>query len=182
MAMGGKRNGDDENGSQLWRDYTRDVIPLENDRPDPPVMAAPSPVLPSPERLRQSTPPRPVRPPGGQIQGRELDGGTARRLKQGKLTIEGRLDLHGLSQIQAHDRLVRFVQSAHGQGKRCLLVITGKGSVGEEGGRGILRRRLPEWLDLPILRPIVLKAVSAAQKDGGAGAFYIYLRRMRQTD
>lgn len=125
------------------------------------------------EERKQSLPP--LRP--GEMIG--IDAGTGRRLRRGRLPIEARLDLHGMTQLQAHEALRIFLQAAVAVGRRCVLVITGKGDRLGEGG--ILRRRLPEWLNDPALRPHLVSITEAAPKDGGSGAFYIYLKRPRPS-
>ena len=101
-----------------------------------------------------------------------IDRRTNDRLRRGKMQIEGRLDLHGHSQESAHRALNAFIDAAHGQGKRCVLVVTGK-------GKGILQSAVPRWLNEPFLRPKVLSIEYAQQKDGGTGALYVLLRRQR---
>ena len=106
-----------------------------------------------------------------------IDGATRRRLAQGQIPIEGRLDLHGLTAAQAERRLARFVDQAARTGVRCVLVITGKGSE----GKGVLRQLVPHWLKTPPLSGQILAISQARQADGGGGALYVMLRRKRQT-
>jgi len=108
----------------------------------------------------------------------DIDARTLQRLKRGQIRIEARLDLHGMSRHQAYDALHPFLTGAQAAGKRCVLVITGKGQKGYEM-QGILRAALPEWLDESRYRPLVLTHVPAHKRDGGGGAFYVYLRRAR---
>lgn len=105
-----------------------------------------------------------------------FDRATETKMKKGKLPIEGRIDLHGMTQEQAHRALARFVSGAIRDGKRNLLVITGKGSVSEGG---VLRRMLPLWCETGNLAGRVLALTQAQPKDGGAGAFYLRLRKDR---
>ncbi len=105
-------------------------------------------------------------------------------MRKGKLKPEGKIDLHGMTVERAHRKLNQFVLSSHQQGKRLLLVITGKGKNRDEGGPipvryGVLRHQVPEWLRLPPLSNAVLQIVEAHQSHGGSGAFYVYLRRAR---
>lgn len=115
-------------------------------------------------------------------QSNEIDRQTARRLKRGQIAVEARLDLHGMNQNQAHDALNRLIPLCYGQRKRCVLVITGKGtqrSSSAECKPGILKQKVPEWLNEPPLKKFILKIQTAHIKDGGEGAVYVYLRRQR---
>jgi len=85
-----------------------------------------------------------------------------------------------MTQDEAHRALAGFVRSARVDGKRCVLVITGRGAPkGPYGGGGVLRAALPRWLDEPEFRPHVLAISTAQPRDGGAGALYVMLRRTR---
>jgi len=152
----------------------------------PPPVAPAAPVAARPERL-------PVRTQKtGEGRGAEslprlevgrsagLDRRTDARLRRGKLTIEGRIDLHGLTRARAHTALTAFLHRAQLDGKRCVLVITGKGSGrGEvdEPLRGVLRQAVPNWLDQPPLRPMVVAVHRAQPCDGGDGALYVLLKK-----
>ena len=100
-----------------------------------------------------------------------IDRSTAEKFRKGKYPLDATLDLHGMSRQQAHMALSGFVQGHYAMGSRCLLVVTGKGSV--------LRELLPGWLDEPGLRAVVLALVVAARQHGGSGAYSILLRRKR---
>lgn len=106
-----------------------------------------------------------------------LDEPTLEKLAKGRLPIEGRVDLHGLSQDEAYSLLFSFLHRAHAGGIRYVLVITGKGS--SSGGDGILRRAVPAWLSTPAFRPLVSSHDHAARNHGGSGALYVRLRRAR---
>lgn len=105
----------------------------------------------------------------------DMDKRTAEKLSKGQMVVEGRIDLHGLTEAQAHGALIRFIASSQAMGRRSLLVITGKGV----DGKGVLRQSLPKWLNGADLRPMVLGVSQAKQKDGGEGAFYVLLKRKR---
>lgn len=111
-----------------------------------------------------------------------IDKRTDEKVRRGRLPIDGRIDLHGLTQSEAHDALVGFVRRSHGSGRRLLLVITGKGGPGYGDGRdrGVLRSAVPRWLNEASLRPLVLAVHSAQPQHGGQGAFYVFLRRRRE--
>jgi DNA-nicking Smr family endonuclease len=109
-----------------------------------------------------------------------------RRLQRGKLKPEARLDLHGMTIADAHPALIGFVSDAYARGLRLLLVITGKGRGGPEADhgpipirRGVLRQQVPGWLNAPPLGAFVLEVREAHHRHGGAGAFYVYLKRRR---
>lgn len=111
-----------------------------------------------------------------------LDRRTVQRIARGMTGIDRRIDLHGMTQAQAHDRLHRFLVAARAEGARVILVITGKGSQrrGEIGsGRdvGVLRRLVPLWLQEPGFRQLVAGYQTAHKSHGGDGALYIRLRR-----
>jgi len=110
-----------------------------------------------------------------------IDRRQAQRLRRGQLPIEARLDLHGMTQGEAHRALAGFVARSHAAGKRVLLVVTGKGTrTGADGSpSGVLRRNVPRWLAEPGLRPLVLTTAPALRRDGGDGALYLLLRRSR---
>ena len=103
-----------------------------------------------------------------------IDSHTKRRLFRGEVPINRRLDLHGLTAARAQTRLENFIQQAAHDGCRCVLVITGKGA-------GILQGHVPGWLKRPPLSSVVLALAEARPADGGAGAFYILLRRRRRA-
>lgn len=113
-----------------------------------------------------------------------MDKKTFGRLKRGKLSPEGRIDLHGMTLAHAHPALIRFILSAHASGKRLVLVITGKGKTASDEGpiprpRGVLKHQAPEWLRQPPLAQVVLQVSEAHVSHGGSGAYYVYLRRNR---
>lgn len=114
----------------------------------------------------------------------KMDHGTHRRMVRGKLKPEGRLDLHGMTLAEAHPALIGFIFAAHTDGKRLVIVITGKGKDRDSGGpipirRGILRHHVPGWLVAPPLGALILDIREAHQKHGGGGAYYVYLKRKR---
>ena len=106
-----------------------------------------------------------------------IDRRTSTKLKRGQLTVDGRIDLHGLTLDQAHAGLNAFLKGAYNRQARCVLVVTGKGRPGERTGK--IRGELLHWLNQPALRPLVLAVTEAQIRDGGAGAFYVLLKRNR---
>lgn len=113
-----------------------------------------------------------------------MDHGTHKKMLRGKLKPEARIDLHGMTLAQAHPALTRFIMNAHADGKRLVLVITGKGKDRDDPGpipirRGVLKHQVPNWLHTPPLGRVVLDIREAHLRHGGAGAYYVYLRRAR---
>lgn len=189
-----RRRGLTPEDKDLWARIARSATPLHPERPKPaepgirpapkpavaraplpdfsigqlvPARSAPLPHLPSPaQRLSQ----QPLR----------MDHKTHRRMAQGKLAPEARLDLHGLTLAAAHPALIGFILSSHAQGRRLVLVITGKGR-GDHGPLptrpGALRHQVPHWLHMPPLAPLVQQVTAAHYRHGGEGAYYVYLRR-----
>ena len=117
--------------------------------------------------------------------GGNLDKRSANRLRRGQMRIEGRLDLHGYTQAEAHRAVHAFIVDSQRLGRRCVLIITGKGSprenvdIGFMPNRniGVLRRNLPRWLAQPPVHQMVLHMEPARSQHGGDGAFYVLLRR-----
>lgn len=128
--------------------------------------------------------PTPVKPPHPQPV--TLERRKARRIAKGTEEIEARLDLHGMTQDDAHYALVGFVRRCFDNGFRTVLVITGKGGSrrnDDEGDdvvprhRGVLRRNVPRWLAGPELASLVVSYATAHIRHGGEGALYVRLRR-----
>jgi len=103
---------------------------------------------------------------------------TRQRVARGLEAIDARLDLHGLTQSEAHAALFHFLRNASEHEARLVLVITGKGARGD-GARGVLKRQVPQWLALPEFRTFVIGFEEATVRHGGEGALYVRLRRIR---
>jgi DNA-nicking Smr family endonuclease len=178
------KSGPSEQDRALWQAVMRDVRPLRRRataaNPVPPAIppAAKPPASRKSATPRQIPQPPPAKPPSELSHGHAagVDRRSAERLSRGRLAIDGRLDLHGLTQAAAFDRLVEFIARAEAAGKRCVLVITGKGA--REGG-GVLREQVPRWLNLPPNRGRVLAFDYARPQHGGSGALYVLLKRRR---
>lgn len=194
--MGGRDRRPSREDADLWRHVTGDVKPLARREKPPASSGAPSdassgsapPVPRSKSRkpaaatdLRKpAPPPAPPVPRAPDLThgvSPGLDRRTADKLSRGRMQIEARLDLHGMTQAQAHRRLISFIEGHQDTGRRCVLVVTGKGTWREEGG--VLREAVPRWLNEPDLRPRILSFCHAQRKDGGDGALYILLKRLR---
>lgn len=106
-----------------------------------------------------------------------IDKNTNKRFTSGKMPIEARLDMHGMTQEEALRELTSFINRAYSNGKRCVIVITGKGTFGKS--KAVLKKSFPKWINYPDIRPKILSFSPANKKDGGSGAFYVFLKRKR---
>ncbi len=157
----------------MWEAVARTAAPLSPTkavRPEKPRrVVMPEPTVPTalpPAKRRSGAAPDP------------LDRKTVTRLARGTLGLDGRLDLHGLTQDEAHRILQLFLSEAQANGGRMVLVITGKGGGGPDD-LGVLRRSVPHWLSSPRFRNLVSGFDQAHRSHGGSGALYVRVRRAR---
>jgi DNA-nicking Smr family endonuclease len=169
-----------EEDEALWDGFVRSIRPLRRSQKTPAGKKTSEPAAAKTPRA-QRPPPAPPAPPLAPLE---------RRLKQrvasGRAPIDARIDLHGLTQNEAYAALLRFLHQAHAGGGRIALVVTGTGGKGGGGGshdrageRGVLRRQVPLWLELPAFRALVVGFDNAHAGHGGDGALYVRLRRRR---
>jgi len=178
----------------LWEHVTRDAARLKK----PPRTASP------PVKPQTPSAPRPAKSPGesaeraieriaaarklkpvpkqpapelghGDIAG--VDKRSAERMRRGRMPIDGTLDLHGFTQDQARRELADYLAGAQDAGKRCVIVVTGKGDITQGGG--VIRTQTPRWLNAPENRARILAFDYAQPKHGGMGALYVLLRKVR---
>jgi DNA-nicking Smr family endonuclease len=168
--------------AHLFELAMRDVTPLQRRRAraKPPVPAPVPRAAAAPPAAPRPAPPLPAFQPPPRPSARAapepgLDRNTAKRFARGEMPIDSAIDLHGMTQARAHEALDRFVAAALKGGARVLLVVTGKGRLGE----GILRRHVPEWLKAGPYASRILRLAPARPPHGGEGAFYVLLRRAR---
>ncbi len=185
--------------ADLWQSVADTAEPLRKgknrvvDHAGGVVDPAPEPVRenrkPSPEMPRpEMTPPKPSTPPPVA----KFDRKEARRLGSGRISVDARIDLHGMRQREAYGSLKAFLARAQEQGHRHVLVITGKGGKREDDrsskaqavgqiersfDRGVLNREVPRWLSEPEFRRWVVSFTQASKRHGGEGALYVRLRR-----
>lgn len=196
-----RRRGLSPEDHDLWTRVARTASPLDPKRKgqaaDLPLMTALPPGLPAAPALvapplprfrvgQTAKPPHPVvaRPstPAERLAqaGLRMDARTHRKMSQGKLRPEARLDLHGLTLAAAQPELIHFILSCYRSGLRLVLVITGKGR-GDHGPLptrpGALRHQVPYWLHSAPLAAVVQQVTAAHYRHGGDGAYYVYLRR-----
>ena len=172
--MSRRRLSDDERA--LWGGFARGVTPWRRDaggalgvvsdrtaHETPPVQSGPR------ERLYAKQPPALA----------QFDRRLRQRVARGHLAIDVRLDLHGMTQKQAHAALLHFLTQAQAQDAKLALVVTGKGigAAASAAERGVLRRQVPLWLSLPEFRRFIVSFQEAHAGHGGEGALYLRLRR-----
>jgi DNA-nicking Smr family endonuclease len=159
----------------LWRRVTKTIAPrrliIDDDEPPstasfqpadfPPSQTAPAKRLAS-AHSAPAQKPTPVADRGGE-----------KRVRRGKLEIGGSLDLHGHTLVSGRDAVIGFLHAAQRRGDGVVIIVTGKGRVGE----GVLKRSLPGWLGAHEVRPLISGFAQAHRDHGGAGAFYVFLKR-----
>lgn len=168
----------------LWKRLAGTATPLPENRRAYHVAAAPTRAVPSkparasggksaaptPDRqVKTATPMRALSPEA------RIDPNLRRRLQKNRQPIEAKLDLHGMTAAQAQKRLTQFIMEESAAGHKFVLLVTGKGA----GGNGVLRRLVPEWLNMSPLAPYIVAFGAAAVVHGGSGALYVHLRAKR---
>lgn len=170
----------------LWVQAMRDAEtlppgkrPAPKATPDAPV--APEAIKPTPARHRPPPPTvakkRHVAPTLAAGAVVDMDRRTAERLKRGQMPVEATLDLHGHTRAEAHGELAAFLDGCYAAGRRCVLIVTGKGAT--KTGGGVLRAEVPKWLNEAPNRAHILAFARAQPQHGGGGALYVLLRRRR---
>jgi DNA-nicking Smr family endonuclease len=167
-----------EDDASLWAWATRETKPL----PGRPVGKPARPVKVAKERALPAPSLRPVVRTNiaAELSAKAtagIDRRTADRFLRGKMEIDATLDLHGMTQSEAHGALDAFLDRAIARGFRCVIIVTGKG--GRTGEAGVLRTAVPRWLNQVRHRDQILSFAPAQRKHGGEGAIYILLRRHR---
>jgi DNA-nicking Smr family endonuclease len=181
-----RRRALSEEERALWESVTKQAKPLRKSsraaKPqeissvaETPLAAKPAVSQPSLPSAKIQRTPKPEGPPPLAPLGRR----ERSQLSRGRKEIDARLDLHGMTQTRAHRALSGFLQRAHSEGLTFVLIITGKGRLGAESERGVLRRQVPQWLNLPEFRALVVGFEEAHIGHGGEGALYVRIRRMR---
>ena len=174
------RRGLNAQEQKLWSEITRSVAPLRRQPlpADPELPTAPGKTKPKPSRAPARSAPPAARPTAPL---EAFDRRLKQRLVRGTEAIEARVDLHGKTQSEAYAALFSFLRKAQSDGAKFVLVITGKGGSAREDGseRGVLKRRVPQWLRLPEFRRYVLGFEDAHHRHGGAGALYLRIKRQR---
>ena len=194
---------DDDDDARLWENVTRSVKPIARKNIVPEAAAQVPPVRESaPEKEPAAAPAgkrrvdianlkigardRPAQGPGAKSGPARLglgdapgvDRRTALRFQRGLMPIDAKLDLHGHTRESGRQALTGFLRAHRAAGRRCVLVVTGKG-LKDDWSVGALRQALPGWLNAPDLRRLILAYCHAQPQHGGSGAVYILLKRER---
>jgi len=164
----------------LWSRLAGSITPLRSAKlaktaePADPGETAPAPRA----ETRAPLPPPTKSPPLA-----ALDRRLKQRVARGRDAIDARIDLHGMTQSEAHGALRRFLRQAQADGAKIALIVTGKGTrtTARDGSSegGVLKRQVPMWLALPEFRPLIVGFDDAHVSHGGQGALYVRLRRLR---
>jgi DNA-nicking Smr family endonuclease len=186
--------------AKLWRKIARSInaykMPVKKAVEGPPEVPAGEPeqakAPPMPHlalkraKAASAVKPQPTRPATKKpVSAPIADASGHKKVRRGKLDIDARIDLHGMRQIEAHAALAAVIARTRANNGRCILVVTGKGAPVDPGEDyitpqpGVIRRRLPEWLNGAGIREHVSGFAPANPKDGGSGAFYVLLRAVR---
>lgn len=167
----------------LFRDHVADAIPIKSERVEqfcrrPP--PRPLPKSPNPKDAKNTTAITESQiltdeflsfsRPG--IQTRLLE-----KLRQGQITPQLELDLHGLTVVYAEETLNIFLNECRKRKLRCICIIHGKGNR-SNNGQSILKCKVNYWLRC---YNDVLAFTSAPRWDGGSGAVYVLLRNPNKT-
>lgn len=186
MKKRGKNPSDDDR--KLWRSVVKTVKPYrsfaefdesaeddiedQNQKPLKPALARkdkPSRAIPEPysPQIDQKTPKNKDLTP--------IERPVHRKISKGRVPIDSRIDLHGMTQQIAYHALYQFLTDAYHRNDRHVLVITGKGT--SSGGHGVLKKAVPQWFNNSDFKSIVSGFKFSAPHHGGEGALYVRLRR-----
>ena len=108
---------------------------------------------------------------------RGLDPRVVKRLRRGEFAVQGHVDLHGLLKDEAKSELEMFLSRSRQQGRRCVLVVHGRG-LHSKDQVPVLKEALKRWMNTARFSRHVLGFSTARPHDGGLGAIYVLLKRM----
>jgi DNA-nicking Smr family endonuclease len=106
-----------------------------------------------------------------------LDPRVVRRLRKGEFAVQGHVDLHGMTREEAKAALDAYLFQARHSGKRCVLVVHGRG-LHSKDQVPVLKDAVKRWMATARFADHVLAFATARPHDGGAGAVYVLLRRV----
>ena len=108
-----------------------------------------------------------------------------KKLKKNKIPIDRKIDFHGCSLDEAKKIFFNTINDCFLKNFRCILFITGKGSVKKENDYsqetklyyGKIRGNFISWTTHNAVQSKILNVQQANIKSGGDGAFFVYLRK-----
>jgi DNA-nicking Smr family endonuclease len=156
----------------LWRLFSEGIDRLKKSKEEFVVLPLPSPLPPLKKQIPVVIQTKPEMKPRRVKY--ELSPLESRHLKN--IIIDARLDLHGYKLDQAEVALSRFMTTSQQVNRRWVLIISGKGLHSAEG-RGTLKKFVQEWFHQNT--HLVTGFSESKPQDGGAGAFYVKVRRLR---
>ena len=95
------------------------------------------------------------------------------------------IDLHGYTLEEANKKIEKFIKNAHENNIYKIIVVTGKGIHSQSQKNpyvskdlSILKYSVPEFIsNNKSLMNLIIQIEEAKIEDGGAGAFYLYLKK-----
>lgn len=173
---------DDE--QTLWDRITKAVKPLKSEKKHAKAHSPKIKTSTCPPLRKQPSFSWPLEEPSRQ---KQSSSSTHRIRRVRQVEVRARLDLHGYTHKQARKQLGQFLGRCQGYGYLWVLVITGKGRrhINKEepysstSKRMALQDLVPQWLEEADFRPFVSAYTTAKPQDGGTGALYIRLKRLR---
>jgi|TARA_R110002096_G_scaffold436105_1_gene668037 DNA-nicking Smr family endonuclease len=172
---------------RLWQLYTRNIKPTSFERGPAEERSQAQPF--KINALKEATRTKFTQPSVSNFDSlKNNDSNWGKKLKAGKVRPDGKIDLHGMTCVEAHEKLYHYLERAQRNQKRVVLVVTGKGGPKKTGyadfrytdfenSRGVLRREVPLWLSSGAMRHMIVSFQDARQSDGGTGALYVVLKR-----
>lgn len=190
MEKRGKTPSDDD--KKLWRSVAKTVKPyrplaaldelaeVQIEHQGPQSLTQ----IPTRNKKPSRATPEPYSPPIDQKKSKKpdlspIERPVHRKISKGRVPIDGRIDLHGMTQQIAYRALYQFLSDAYHRNDRHVLVITGKGT--SSGGHGVLKKAVPQWFNNPDFKLIVSGFKYSAPHHGGEGALYVRLRRNKAS-
>ncbi len=159
-----------------WDNFSKSVAPLPKKARVKPLTIMEKPKKTQPETQQENAPE--WRNAGGVISEIPMLGNMGglskqkqRQMARGQFVYEAMLDLHGMRHDTAENAFRQCILRK--DGKRNLLIITGKGAE----NKGVLKTALPRWCEQPALAARILCLACAHPSHGGTGAYYIVLRK-----
>ena len=105
-----------------------------------------------------------------------LDRKTKKNINSKKMVVDAILDLHGKSEIQAHEIIKNFIKNSYLNNLKSIIIITGKGI----NCQGKLKLKTPLWLTGKELSKFVVGFDTMPHNKGGEGALFVKLKNVNK--